>query len=119
MANKIHTYVRQDTTPDDSRDNLKDRGQRNRELESFVHNTDQPENTFNNDSRENPEQTDLQYGQTLRENYHEDLSGDAAKSSPVRPRTYTFGRGRRGGKGRSKGGRGRGHSRGIENGRER
>lgn len=114
MAEKIHTYVRQDTTPDDDRDNLRDKGQRDRELESFAHDEEQPLNIFNDDFKRNPEETDLKYGQTMRDTLHQDLAGDASKSAPVRTKTYTFGKSRK-----KRSGRGNGHSRGFENGRTR
>lgn len=114
MANEIHTYVRQDTTPDDDRDNLRDRKQRDRELESFAHDEDQPENVYDNDFEKAPEQTELTHGQTMRDTLHQDLSGDASKSVPARERSYTFGKRKKKTKER-----GRGRSHGIENGRVR
>lgn len=115
MADTLHTYVRNDTTPKDDRDNLRSKGQTDRELESFQHDEDQPENHFNDDFRSSPERTDLEYGQTLRASLSADVGGDATHSvAPSLPRTHTFGKRRA--KSRS---RGHGRTRGLENGRER
>lgn len=115
MANNLHTYVRQDTTPDDSRDNLRDKGQTDRELESFRHDEGQDKGRFNDDFASAPEQTDLESGMTMRETLSADVGGDATRSvAPSRTKTRTFGNRKR-----SSSGRGRGRSRGIENGRTR
>lgn len=115
MADQLHTYVRNDTTPNDNRDNLRSRGQTDRELESYQHNADQPDSTFNDDFKKNPEQTDLEYGTTLRDTLSSDVGGDATRSAaPSLPRTHTFGRKRS-----TSRSRGHGRTRGLENGRER
>lgn len=111
MANNLHTYVRQDTTPDDNRDNLKD--QKNRELESYRHDPGQDKSKFNDDFTQAPEQTMLKSGETLRDTLSENVGGNATRSvAPRLPKTYTFGR-------RKNRSRGNGKTRGRESGRTR
>lgn len=111
MANNLHTYVRQDTTPDDPKDNLKD--QKDRELESYRHDPGQDKSKFNDDFAENPEQTTLESGDTLRDTLSEDVGGDATRSvTPRLPKTYTFGS-------RKNRSRANGKTRGRESGRTR
>lgn len=111
MADTLHSYVRQDTTPKDDRDNLLD--QKDRELESYRHNPDQPKDQFNDDFEKAPEQTNFKSGMTMRDTLSSDVGGDATHSAaPSRPRTHTFGK-------RKSRSRSRGYSRGLENGRER